>query len=124
MQVYHGAIVHWFHEIHRRPPGNFDHDWSDFVKGAKKDKVRKIHTGESTRGGADKLDFMQYASLADAAVRSNHYGIPLVLVLAWNLMTIVSNISQVKYEHVSVSGDHIVIDINRHKGGPEGKSLE
>ena len=93
-------------------------------EGAKKDEVRKIQTGESTRGGADKLDFMQYASLADVVIRFNHYGIPLVLVLAWNLMTIVSNISQVKYEHVSVSGDHIVIDINRHKGGPEGKSLE
>ena len=47
-----------FHEVHRRPPGNFGHYWSDFVKGTKQDKVRKVQTGEFTRGGADKLDFI------------------------------------------------------------------
>ena len=77
MQGYHGAIIYWFHELHRRPPGNFDKDWSDFTKGARKDKVRLIQSGETIKGGADKLDLSQYAALADAAVRSKHYSVSL-----------------------------------------------
>ena len=35
IQVYHGAIVYWYAEIHRRPPANFDTEWSELLKGAK-----------------------------------------------------------------------------------------
>ena len=120
IQVYHGAIIHWYDDIQKRPPGNFDHNWSEFVKGAKKEKAKLIQTGKKIKGGADKLDMLQYMMLTDTAIDSRHFFVAVYLVLAWNLMTRVSNTFGVLYEHISLSGDHLVINVNRHKGDTEG----
>ena len=58
----------------------------------------------------------QYKCLCLIAIRSETYFAHGFLVLAWNAMTRSGDTGDIKYEHLSMIGDDISVDIPHHKG--------
>ena len=64
----------------------------------------------------------QYKCLCLIAIRSETFFVHGFLVSAWNAMTRSGDTGDIRYEQLSMIGDHISMTIPRHKGDSTGGS--
>ena len=105
---YHAAIVDFYKKLKTNLPLEFDEEWKTFISGYKKQKAEDRRSGKITSKGSDVLSFDGYKALCKLAVNSSTLWFCHVFItLAWNLMTRISNTSDIKYSHISWDMDHM-----------------
>jgi hypothetical protein len=125
---HHSMFVNLFSRLKVPLPDTFEREWIEFSKGYRNKIAEDISAGRIPTAGTDKLTFKDYKILTSHAVKSNTFYAHGFLVLAWNLMTRSGSTGDIKYEHLRMNGDHIIVVIPRHKGDrcgekPTEKSL-
>ena len=118
----HSAILALFSEGRCDVPADFNREWQKFSKGLRNRIATEPQAGHIPISGSDKLTMDQYKCLCLIAIRSETFFAHGFLVLAWNAMTRSGDTGDIKYEHLSMIGDHISISIPRHKGDSTGES--
>ena len=111
---YHSMFVSMFSRIKVDLPVTFDKEWAEFAKGYKNRIAEDISAGLLPTAGSDKITFTEYRILSSYAAKSLSFYAHGFLVLAWNLMTRSGSTADIKYQHLRMNGDYIVVVIPRH----------
>lgn len=120
---YHAAIVDVYKKLKTNLPIGYDEEWKKFVSGYKNRVQDNIRSGKmSSNKGSDSLTFDGYIDLCKLAICSTVWYCHAFITLAWNLMTRISNTSDIKYSHISWDTDHMNFEIPCHKGDPKGEN--
>ena len=114
------AILSFYMKNKHPLPTDFKSEWSRYSKGYKNQKADDRQAGILPTAGSDKLAIEDYRKLCTLAAKSAKQYVWCFLVLAWNCMTRLKDTGDIKYEHIRMVGDHILIVIPKHKGDPTG----
>ena len=110
-----------FYEKSKHPlPLDYKRELAQYAKGYKNQKADDRQAGILPTAGSDKLAIDDYRKLCMLAAKSAKIYVWCFLVLAWNCMTRLKDTGDIKYEHLRMVGDHILIVIPKHRGDPTG----
>jgi murein endopeptidase len=89
----------------------FERESDEFSKGYRNQIEERIAAGVIPTAGSDKLTFSEYKLLSHFAAKSISFYAHGCLVLAWNMMTRSSSTADIKYQHMRMNGDRIIVVI-------------